>query len=164
MRLVVVRHGVAIDRMDPACPPDPERFLTEEGIARTREAASGLKALGVAPDLLLTSPYVRAVQTAEIVAEALGVPKAEIRRTEALLPASAPDRLFRELAAAGAGEAICFGHAPSVDLLLARALGVRLPFTALKKAGAACVELDALSPPKGRLLWLATPKALRKLR
>src|SRR5438445_42191 len=68
MQLYIVRHGIAIDREDPKCPPDPERYLTEEGVEKTKQVAKGVAALGVTGDLFLTSPYVRAVQTAEIFA------------------------------------------------------------------------------------------------
>ena len=67
MRLYLMRHGIAIDREDPDCPSDPERYLTPKGIQRTRAAARGLRALRVKPTALLTSPFVRAVQTGEVV-------------------------------------------------------------------------------------------------
>ena len=69
MNLYVVRHGIAIPPEDPACPPDPERWLTPKGVERTREMAQGLRALDVRPEVFLTSPYVRAVQTAAVVAD-----------------------------------------------------------------------------------------------
>ena len=64
MEIYVVRHGIAIDREDPKCPPDPERYLTEEGIEKTKRVAAAVAALSATPDLLLSSPYVRATQTA----------------------------------------------------------------------------------------------------
>jgi len=98
MQLYIVRHGIAIDREDPKCPPDPERYLTEEGIEKTKQVAKGVAALGVTADLFLTSPYVRASQTAEIFAGALDFAKQKIRRTDLLLPGAEPSLLFRELA------------------------------------------------------------------
>ena len=74
MEIYVVRHGIAIDREDPKCPPDPERYLTEEGIEKTKRVAAAVAALTASPDLLLSSPYVRAMQTAEIFAAALDYP------------------------------------------------------------------------------------------
>ena len=56
----------------------------------------------------------------------------------------------------------CFGHAPHVDELLATAVGVKHPITEMKKAGVALVELKRVSPPSGQLVWLVTPKLLRK--
>src|SRR2546430_3577701 len=98
MQLYTVRHGIAVDREDPKCPPDPERYLTEEGVEKTRMVAKGVAALGVSGDLFLTSPYVRAVQTAEIFASALDYAKQKIRRTDLLLPGAEPPQLFPELA------------------------------------------------------------------
>src|SRR5580704_16346785 len=98
MQLYIVRHGIAIDRESPKCPPDPERFLTEEGIEKTKQVARGVAELGVAPDLLLSSPYVRAMQTAEIFASALEYSKQKIRKTDLLLPGAETSMLFRELA------------------------------------------------------------------
>ena len=72
MILYLVRHGIAVDPNDPKSPSEPERPLTAKGVQKTRAAALGLQALGVKPDVLITSPYVRAAQTAEIFAEALG--------------------------------------------------------------------------------------------
>src|SRR5277367_870696 len=60
MLLYLVRHGIAVDPNDPKSPPEPERPLTAKGVQKTRAAALGLQALGVKPDVLLSSPYVRA--------------------------------------------------------------------------------------------------------
>lgn len=163
MRLYVMRHGVAIDATDPQSPPDPERYLTPKGIAKTREAALGLAQLGVTPTVWLSSPYRRALQTAEVVAEVLKFPAEKIRQTAALKPPASPSALFVELARLRAREVIVFGHAPNVDLVIARALGARDPLTSLKKAGVALIELDAPAPARGSLVWLLPPKALRLL-
>ncbi|HEY2461501.1 MAG TPA: phosphohistidine phosphatase SixA [Candidatus Acidoferrum sp.] len=162
MLLYVVRHGIAIAHDDPKCPSDPERYLTEEGIEKTRQVAKGVATLGTVPDLLLTSPYVRALQTAEIFARALDYPRAKIRQTDLLLPGSEASAFFRELAKNKQSAAIlCFGHGPQVDDLVAAPLGAKQHVTALKKAGVAVLDLKKISPPSGELVWLATPKMLR---
>ncbi len=163
MQLYIVRHGIAIDREDPKCPPDPERYLTEEGVAKTKQVANGLAALGLTADLFLTSPYIRAAQTAEIFASALDYPKQKIRRTDLLLPGAEPSLLFRELARDKQASSIyLFGHAPHLDDVIASALGSKKHVTALKKSGVALVELKRISPPIGVLVWLAIPKLLRR--
>jgi phosphohistidine phosphatase len=163
MQLYIVRHGIAVDREDPRCPPDPERYLTEEGVEKTKEVAKGVAALGMTADLFLTSPYVRAVQTAEIFASALDYAKQKIRRSELLLPGAEPSFLFRELAKdKQASSVFLFGHAPHLDDVIATALGSKRHVTALKKAGVAMIELKRISPPIGMLVWLATPKLLKK--
>jgi len=163
MQLYIVRHGIAIDREDPKCPPDPERFLTEEGIKKTKDVARGLAEVVDGADLILTSPYLRAAQTAEIVAEELGHSKQKIRKSDALLPGAEPQQLFRELAREKDLSAVfVFGHAPHLDELIATIVGSKRHISSLKKAGAALLELTRLSPPSGQLIWLATPKLLRK--
>jgi phosphohistidine phosphatase len=164
MHIYVVRHGIAIDRDDPKCPPEAERYLTEEGISKTKAVARGLAELGVTADLLLSSPYVRAFQTAEIFAGALGYAKQKIRRTDLLLPSADAGLLFRELAKdKDVAEVILFGHGPQVDDIVALAMGVKHPFTALKKAGVALLEMKRLTPPSGELVWLGTPKMLKRV-
>jgi phosphohistidine phosphatase len=145
MEIYVVRHGIAIDREDPKSPADPERFLTEDGIKKTKQVAAVVAALSSTPDLLLSSPYVRAMQTAEIFAGALEYPKQKIRRTDKQSSA-----IF------------IFGHAPQLEDLIATALGVKHHITSLKKAGVALIELKRVSPPNGQLVWLAPPKLLRR--
>ncbi len=163
MRLYLMRHGIAIDRDDPECPPEPERHLTPKGIERTRAAARGLRALDPNPDLILSSPYLRAVQTAEIACVVLDLPVGKIHKVEALLPGASPKLIFDELSRSKAQEAICFGHAPNLDEIIAYALHAPKTFTELKKAGAACLEISSLSPVDGNLLWLLTSRALRGL-
>lgn len=163
MQLYIVRHGIAIDREDPKCPAEAERYLTEEGVEKTKQAAEGVAALGATGDLLITSPYVRAVQTAEIFADALEHSRQKIRRNEMLLPGSEPTLLFRELAREKQASSIfVFGHAPQLDEVIATALGLKKHLTSLKKAGVALIELKRISPPMGVLAWLATPKMLRR--
>lgn len=163
MQIYVVRHGIAIDREDPKCPPDPERYLTEEGIEKTKRIAAAIAGLSETPDLLLSSPYVRATQTAEIFAEELDYPPQKIQRTDLLLPGAEPSLLFRELGKDKNSSAIfLFGHAPQLNDLIATALGSKHHVTSLKKAGVALIELKRVSPPSGQLVWLATPKILRR--
>ena len=163
MQLYIVRHGIAIDREDPKCPPEAERYLTEEGVEKTKQVAEAVAALGIQADLMFSSPYVRATQTAAIFASELEYSKQKIRRTDSLLPGAEPGAFLRELAREkDASTVLCFGHAPHVDGLLAAAVGASRHITSMKKAGVALVELKRLSPPNGQLVWLITPKLIRK--
>jgi phosphohistidine phosphatase len=162
MILYLVRHGIAVDRSDPKCPPEAERPLTARGVQKTRSAALGLRALGVKPEMLITSPYVRAAQTAEIFAEALGFTVEKIRVSESLKPAENPSEILKELSRLRAKEVACFGHAPHLDLLIAQLGGARGPFTALKKAGVASFE-ETSGRGHWELRWILTPKVLREL-
>lgn len=166
MRVILLRHGIAWDRADPACPVDPERPLTEDGVKKTRKVARGLGVVGVRPVRVLTSPYVRARETAAIAAEELGVAPERIVVSEALLPEAAPYAIFHALHAFAHldAEILCVGHAPHLDRALALSItGDRVPVTSLKKAGAALLELDDLPRPQGELVWLMPPKVLAEL-
>jgi phosphohistidine phosphatase len=163
MELYIVRHGIAIDREDPKSPADPERYLTEEGIDKTKQVAKRVAGFKIKPELFISSPYVRAMQTAELFAAAFDYPKQKIRRSDSLLPGTEPSHFFKEIAKEKNAAAIfCFGHAPQLDDLIAAGLGSKHHVTQLKKAGVAAIELKRLTPPSGQLLWLATPKLLRK--
>lgn len=164
MQLFIVRHGIAVDREDPKCPADPDRFLTDEGIEKTRQVAQGVAEVADTPDLMVTSPYLRASQTAEIFAAQLGYAKQKIKKSDFLLPGAEPLQLFRELAKDKELSVVfIFGHAPHLDDVVATALGTKHHITSLKKAGVVHVELRRLVPPSGELIWLATPKLLRKV-
>ncbi|OGQ25894.1 MAG: phosphohistidine phosphatase SixA [Deltaproteobacteria bacterium RBG_16_71_12] len=166
MRVILFRHGIAHDRADPECPPDPERALTAEGEKKTRKAARGLRELGCAPTRILTSPYRRARETAGLVAAAFDLDEAQVTLTEALVPEAPPHALFQQLFAFNNAdeEIVCVGHAPNLDKVIAVALtGERAPVTALKKAGAALLLLEDLPRMKGDLVWLLPPKVLGDL-
>ncbi|MDQ7007236.1 MAG: phosphohistidine phosphatase SixA [Acidobacteriota bacterium] len=162
MQIVLMRHGIAIDHADPHCPDDFHRPLTEQGRERTRLAARGLAWMGVRPGAIVSSPLVRAQETATIVAEELGFDPGKVATTGALSPAGDPGQLLAEVRALGVESVLCTGHLPGMDLIVAAAIGSgRRPFTSMKKAGAVCIELF----PRGwaQLHWLLPPRALRRL-
>lgn len=160
--LYVVRHGIAAERGD-EYPDDAKRPLTPEGIASFREAVEGLSALGVRLDQVLTSPLVRARQTAEILAEILpGRPP--IAEVKALTPAGSAAAVVTALGEYGRRSSIALvGHEPGVGELAARLVGARGTFSF--KKGAVCrIDVGALPlTGPGELRWFATPRMLRKL-
>jgi phosphohistidine phosphatase len=163
MHVYLIRHGIAVDREDPKCPPDTERPLTPKGIKRAHAAAQGLRALDVTPNAVLTSPWLRAAQTAEIFCEVIGYPARKIIRTNTLKGSSAPVDLLHELQSLKAKVVFCFGHEPHLHLVLAHVLHTNAKITELKKAGIAVLELERIAPPEGRLLALYPPGTLRLL-
>lgn len=163
MILWLMRHGIAIDREDPGCPDEADRFLTEEGQMRTRDAALGLAALELKPDRVLTSPYTRARQTAELAAAALSFPVEKIEESPHFLPSALAARTVALLAEAPVETVLACGHAPHLDELVAWLVGAPRPVTRLKKAGLAVVELASMSRAGGELAALYTPKVLRRL-
>jgi len=163
MILYLVRHGIAIDRTDPNCPPEVERFLTREGIKKTREVAEGVRALGVRPTQFISSPYVRAMQTAQIFAEVFEFSREKIRESAELRPGSGPEEFLKELSRIKAREVMAFGHAPHMDQVITQLVGAHGIFTALKKAGVAALEFDSPAAGKATLAWLLPPKVLRRI-
>ncbi len=77
MELLIVRHAVALERDRHRWRDDGARPLSPAGLRRARKAAAGLKEFSKAPDRLLTSPLVRARQTAQILTDVAGWPQAE---------------------------------------------------------------------------------------
>ncbi|MEW6776967.1 MAG: phosphohistidine phosphatase SixA [Bdellovibrionota bacterium] len=160
MRIYLFRHGIAAD--PGVFSKDSDRPLTEEGMKKTRQAAEGLKTLGIRPGAFFSSPYLRARQTAEIAAAVLDFPKKKILELAPLMPHGEPEDVLAELSKTSEEEILCAGHAPNLDRVLARAVGkTGGSFTELKKAGCACIEKEKSFP--GRLLWLLEAGTLREL-
>lgn len=159
--LVFFRHGIAAD---PGSAPDCDRPLTEEGIRKTRAAAEGLKNMEIAFDSILTSPWLRATQTAAILSDVL------VAGTPAELPELAGDCTAGELVAALARHSgrtlLLVGHQPLLSDVVAHLLGAGAKCEIdFKKSGACAIHVDAL-PPRGpaTLHWFLTSKQLRALR
>src|SRR6185295_9701455 len=93
--LYLIRHGIAEERGE-AWPDDAKRPLTEEGIARVRKSARGLARIGVAFDMILTSPLVRTRQTADAVASAFEA-RPQIVAAESLAPGGTYQAVLAEL-------------------------------------------------------------------
>ncbi|HEY2152607.1 MAG TPA: phosphohistidine phosphatase SixA [Vicinamibacterales bacterium] len=161
--LYVIRHGLAEERSE-AWPDDNKRPLTPDGVSRMRRAVRGLARLGVTIDIVLTSPLVRARQTAEIVAGGLE-PRPSLSNIDSLAPDGSYAAIVADLEKHGRRQRIALvGHEPSIGELAARLIGSRhaLEF----KKGAICrIDLDELPPVSpGDLRWMLTPKILRSLR
>jgi len=163
MRIHLFRHGIAIDRADPAAPADDaDRPLTIDGRERTRLALGGMVALGLAVDRIVASPYLRCVQTAEIATQVLGVPRLAVETHAGLAPGADQGELLAGLRNLRDDSVMLIGHAPDLDLTLACLVGVAAPVTALKKAGLATLSLKA-GAERARLVALFEPKVLRQL-
>ena len=161
--LYIVRHAIAADRSD-KWPNDAERPVTPEGAARMRANAKGLAALDVEPDVILSSPLLRALQTAEILAKILSS-SPRLVTAPALAPGGTPANVAAALASIGKAASIAVvGHEPGLGELAAWLIGARRPLP-FKKGGVCRIDLAEWPPVarSGTLLWLATPKMLRAL-
>ena len=161
MRLLIVRHATAVPRGTPGI-PDADRPLTRDGRARFRRTARGIVRQFDRPDALLTSPWLRATQTAAILAKAWG--RVEPKQTTALAggsfeeQAALLDRFPREVSVA------IVGHEPYLSSLLARILGAHpADRLELKKGGVALVEVPGKLADGGALVAFLPPGLLRRL-
>jgi phosphohistidine phosphatase len=161
MHLLIIRHAPAVDRGTPGI-PDEERPLTPEGELKFREAAKGLAHLVGRPDALLTSPLLRAKQTAVLAAAAWG--KIAPKETSALAGGSFEEQAEVLDRYPDDATVAVVGHEPHLSGLLARLLGSRHDDRlTLKKGGAALVEVRGRLAEGGELVWFLPPKVLRKL-
>lgn len=162
MELLVVRHGPAGDRANWAKTGrrDCERPLTPEGRRKTREAAKGLKTLAEV-QVVATSPWTRAKQTAVLLSRELDAP---VATCEALLPSRPFEALAAWLAGRKETKVALVGHEPHLSRFVSWLLtGGPRPLLTLKKAQACLLELAEPASGKATLLWSLPPRALRRL-
>jgi phosphohistidine phosphatase len=160
--LYLIRHGVAEERGD-AWPDDAKRPLTQDGTDRMRKAARGLVRIGVKFDAVLTSPFVRTRQTAEIVATAFDE-RPPIVAVESLAPGGSIQSVLSDLERQARRSRVAIvGHEPGIGELAARLAGARYPIEF--KKGAVCrIDVKTFPAGPGKLRWFLTSKILRALR
>jgi phosphohistidine phosphatase len=159
-RCIVVRHGIA--EIDSQTGRDADRALSAVGRERTAQVAAALVAIEIVPRRLVSSPLLRARQTAAIFADACGI-TSEIAICEALAPDGDPQAILMELRRLGdLDHAAFFGHLPSAAWWVAAAIGAaRDDAIELRKAGVAVVDFPgAIALGRGTLSFLLQPKAL----
>jgi phosphohistidine phosphatase len=159
MELYILRHGLAADKDDPKYPNDEDRPLTDEGEKKTLKVARRMKELGLAFNLILSSPLVRARQTAEITASVLGC-KSKLKFTANLSPNGGKKALLSELNRPA--RVLLVGHEPYLtelmSILLTGKTGLRID---LKKGGLCKLEAAAVRYGQCATLgWLAPPRLL----
>jgi phosphohistidine phosphatase len=159
MLIHILRHGVA--EVASAGMKDADRALTAEGIKKLRAILRAARAAEVSPKIILTSPYRRAVQTADLAAEILGN-EGDVRKTDALSPASHPEEVWQEIRRHRQEEQLLLaGHEPLLGLVIGYLLGAPDLQVDFKKGAIACIYMDAFGPrPRGVLKWLVTPKLI----
>jgi len=139
MILYLLRHAKAIPRSGNF--PEEQRYLTNEGREQFAQAVTKLRERRMKPDLILTSPFLRSVQTAEILACGLDF-SAELRVEALLAPGFGRRQLARLLKdQEKIGELVLVGHEPDLSLLVTSLLGIQVHFT-LKKGDLVAMTLD----------------------
>ena len=161
MKLYFLRHTTAAD----IASNDASRALTAVGQEEARRAGTGLAMLGATPSVILASPLLRARQTAEIAARAMGFAGA-IGTLDELASESTTADLIRALKPhATSKEILLVGHMPSLAGHVATLIGVESAEEySFGKGSVACVELDELRAGAGRLLWQKRLEQLREMK
>ncbi len=164
MDCVLLRHGIAVER-DEWEGLDGDRPLTEQGTKRVAQVAAGLNRLDVQPTHVLSSPLIRAIETAKIVHRSLRV-RSAMHIVDELLPDAPPHRLLSILHNVPPESCVlCIGHEPQLGMVASVLLSGRVSASfPLKKAGACLIELSiSAKPGRGVLRWWLTPGQLRAM-
>ena len=157
-KLFILRHGIAAERG--GFTHDSERTLTSEGEEEMERVAKGMQKLGLEFDLILSSPYVRARQTAEIVADRF---KMKVKFTDNLIPSAEAKKLLREIEAdyGSARNILLASHDPFVSAFMSiMVAGSPAMVVDFKKGGLCKVVCHKLTMGMGQLKWLLTPRQL----
>ncbi len=138
---------------------DADRALVPEGKRKLRAVLGRARAAGVSPTVILTSPYRRAVESAEIAAEVLRY-DGEIMTADALRPGGSPEEVWEEIRRLWSSRRLLLsGHEPLLSYLAAYLLGTPSLLIDLKKGSLMRIDLrEAIPRPRGVLRWYLTPK------
>ena len=169
MKLLIVRHAIALDRDEwsKLSDNDRERPLTEKGAKKMKKVAVGLKKIfGEDPEVIFTSPLLRAKQTCDLISNEML--SAKINETESLAPEQDPEaftKLLKNSFTPTAGLVACIGHEPHLNHLIAWLISKsRNGIGEMKKGGACLIEFEgAIEAGKGELRWLLTARQLREI-
>lgn len=156
--IVLLRHGISEDAT--AGKPDEERALTPEGHARMKQIANGLERIFSRPQVIWSSPLLRATQTALWVVKAYRS-RVRVEQSDVLKPGVGAEEFIRFLTEMPERRAILVGHEPFLSRNLMALLGVTDRRFELKRGGCYGIRLTA----DGRVIleWLLSPRVLRKL-
>jgi len=159
MQLLFLRHGVA-EPWETWGDDDGERPLSVPGRKAMERAAATFVELGLAPDVIITSPLTRARQTAEIAARGLGMSDRVVSdpRLEPGFDAEALSDILGEHS--GSDVLMLVGHEPDLSLTVGSLIGGGR--VVCKKGGLARVDVDVAFPSDGELVWLLPPKDLMR--
>jgi phosphohistidine phosphatase len=156
MQIYLLRHGIAEDGRPGR--PDSERALTGEGREKLRRVLKRAKLAGVSPGLILSSPYRRAVETAEVAVEVLGY-QGQVMRTRALVPEASPLDAWEEIRSRKDESSVLLAsHEPLMSSMVAFLLDSPAMHVDMKKAALVRVDCDRFGPePLAVLKWMITP-------
>ena len=156
MLLYIMRHGTAEPRRPEL--DDAARALTDKGRDQCRRVAALLRRLEL-PAAVMTSPLLRARQTAEEVMRGLRL-EGPLRELPALIPGTPVEEAAQALAVAAERCVLAVGHEPLLSEVAAALVGPGLRLD-LKKGGLVEIEVESRRPPRGTLLGMVRPGYLR---
>ncbi len=157
MQLYILRHGIADDGKPGTS--DEDRALTKEGIEKLRATLRTADKADVFPTLILSSPYKRAVQTAELAMNILGC-REPLVLSRALVPDSDPEAVWTEVRVHQDEEQLMLvGHEPLFSQLVSYLLASPALLVDVKKGSIVRIDFDSFgSQPRGILKWMLSPK------
>jgi phosphohistidine phosphatase len=163
MNLYILRHGIAVEPGTPGYEKDADRPLTQEGERKLWQVAEAMEALELSFDLILSSPYLRARQTTEIVAAAFSA-RRRLEFTDSLTPGANPRKLIELLKhrQPPPESVLLSGHEPFLSALISLLISGDPGLSVVMKKGGLCkLTIESLKPGRcASLEWLLTPKQM----
>jgi len=163
MHLHILRHAIAVPRGTLGYPND-DRPLTEEGISKMVKCAKGIAMISGKFDVIISSPLIRALETAKITAEAAGYTN-DIVITEYLIPGTPQKKLIEFISKYHEKEKVLIvGHEPQLGFFASKLIGSDYSVIELKKGGICRIDIEEFPMRKsGKLIWHLTPAQLRSI-
>jgi len=165
--LYFLRHGLAGQHGDPKYKDDSLRPLTSQGREKLRRAALGMQALGLKFDVIFASPYLRATQTAQIVAQIYKIKNKKMHLTKKLLPPASIEDVLEEIYrhSPKSKNILLAGHEPHLTELISSLLKCPKPLPIdLKKGGLCSISISQTAGQTNAVFnWLLTPTQLMML-
>jgi phosphohistidine phosphatase len=157
MQLYILRHGIAESGKPGG--NDSDRALTSEGKKKLREILQVAQNAGVSPTLIISSPYRRALESAQVAVDELGY-KDKVLETNALIPSSDPKSVWEEIRVhKSESELMVVGHEPLLSTLTGYLLAAPSLSIDLKKGAIVRIDIDGFGAlPSGVLKWMLVPK------
>lgn len=162
MNVFILRHGLAVEHGAPGYSKDADRPLTPKGERKLGRIVEAMEALELSFDMILSSPYTRARQTAEIVADALEISK-RLELAEELAPGGNFNKLIESIThrKSPPEDVLLVGHEPYlsefISTLVGGDSGLRIT---MKKGGLCKLSTETLKPGRATLEWLLTPRQM----
>ncbi|MFN4258720.1 MAG: phosphohistidine phosphatase SixA [Gemmataceae bacterium] len=157
MDLYLIRHAEAVDLGEQGIEQDEDRPLTDVGLAQAQLVAKCLQNLNIQLDAVLTSPYLRARQTAETILQYWSEPLPKLVECEDLAIGGKRRKIARVTTKQGGESVALVGHEPDISSLAAWLIGSAKAQIRFAKAGIAYIRCSLPAKGTGTLMWLVTP-------